>query len=145
MNCRQCTSLLSNWVDDRVPPDQRAKIDAHIRDCAACAAELQTMRRISTALTGDDGAPPPQLAERLTRAALAAGRDEEPGFLDRWIGIAWPSAAATAAAAAVLAIAMASGDSRVGLDDASGDDPVAMVTDDGELDVAAAVLGMEVE
>lgn len=149
MNCRQCTDLLSSHLDGRTREDQRAELTAHIADCPSCGERLETMRRLSRALASPDGAPPADLAARLTRAAIAAGRESpEPGFIDRWLRVAWPSAAATAAAAAAFAIAVTGGaaTTTTAIDDSSAD-PVAMLSadDDVDVDVAADVLALEEE
>jgi anti-sigma factor RsiW len=40
------TDSLSDYLDDELSPGERADIDAHLRGCAACAGELDALRRL---------------------------------------------------------------------------------------------------
>jgi anti-sigma factor RsiW len=103
--------MLSSYLDDRLDGASRATVDEHLASCADCARELSVLRRVSSALAGDDGVPPTGLAARVARGALAAADagDIEPSFLDRWIRIAWPTAAAGALAAIALLVTIGTG------------------------------------
>jgi anti-sigma factor RsiW len=106
--------MLSSYLDDRLDGASRATVDEHLASCADCARELSVLRRVSSALAGDDGVPPTGLAARVARGALAAAdaadaADIEPSFLDRWIRIAWPTAAAGALAAIALLLTIGTG------------------------------------
>ncbi|MBI3286612.1 MAG: zf-HC2 domain-containing protein [Chloroflexi bacterium] len=37
--------LFSAYLDERLPPAERAQVDAHLRGCTSCARELETLRQ----------------------------------------------------------------------------------------------------
>lgn len=41
MTCRQCQHLLSPYLDNVLPPDERSSVLAHLAQCAACAERLR--------------------------------------------------------------------------------------------------------
>ena len=54
----QWTDRLSEYLDDELPPDERAELEAHLRHCAACGAVLADLKRIVTRARGlDDRLP----------------------------------------------------------------------------------------
>jgi anti-sigma factor RsiW len=61
------TDQLSDYLDGELSADQRSAVDAHLRDCASCAAVLNDLKRV------------------VARAASAAAR---PPQADLWAGIA---------------------------------------------------------
>ncbi len=145
MNCRRCKSLSSAYLDDHLDGARRSELEAHVADCEACAQELQLLQKMSVALGAEPAASPPAgLAERLTRGALDAPTAvEPPSFLDRWIPVAWPAAAASAVAATLLLFAL---DRSGGAPALVDEDPVAAVaSDDAGEDDDLVILAMEEE
>ena len=54
----QWTDRLSEYLDDELPPAERAELEAHLRRCVACGAVLADLRRIVARAQGlDDRAP----------------------------------------------------------------------------------------
>jgi anti-sigma factor RsiW len=47
MNCDQCQSQLQAYHDGEIEPAVAHEIEAHLADCAACAAELRVLRAMS--------------------------------------------------------------------------------------------------
>ncbi len=145
MNCRRCKSLLSAYRDDRIDEARRSELEAHVDDCEACAVELQLLQKMTVALGAEPMASPPAgLAERLTRGALGAPTAAElPSFLDRWIPVAWPAAAASAVAATLLLFVLGRSG---GVSAVVEEDPVAAVASDGAgEDEDLVILAMEEE
>ena len=69
LSCQELVELVTDYLEDALPPPERARLDAHIRDCDGCTAYLEQMRT-TIALTGRLTAEeiPPQSLEPLLRA-----------------------------------------------------------------------------
>jgi len=42
--CQELVELVTDYLEDALPPAERARFDSHITDCDACLAHLQQMR-----------------------------------------------------------------------------------------------------
>jgi anti-sigma factor RsiW len=81
MTCREGATDLGAYVLGALDPADRRRVDEHVRDCPACAAELAELRNLPGLLAEvrlDDlqsapVAPSPELFERVS-AAVAADR-----------------------------------------------------------------------
>lgn len=97
MNCQEFCDAALDLVDGTPSPAARA----HERDCTACAAIVETVRRQSALLSRVRRPEPPQdLGGRIERALGSRGKVVH---LNRWR--AWTVAAAAAIAVAVGLIA----------------------------------------
>ena len=113
MNCDEVRELLGAYVLDAVSLEERAEIEAHLADCGL-HEEVASLRAAAFALDPAAPArePPPELEQRILRAALAerpaaATGAASPAALARtrpWSRVI--SAPALAAALAVLAIGL---------------------------------------
>jgi anti-sigma factor RsiW len=75
MDCRRAEDLLSDHLEGTLPGDLRADLEAHLRECASCAALRETLGGVVAALRGFPTLEPAQdLAERAASRALLAGR-----------------------------------------------------------------------
>jgi anti-sigma factor RsiW len=94
MNCDQSANV-QRYYDGELSDADRRTLEAHLIICAACAAELADLRRLSSHLSGIS--TPTLSNESLARLHATANVAEERGVLRlaEWL---------TAAAAAVLAI-----------------------------------------
>ncbi len=45
MTCRELVELVTEYLEARLPPRDRARFEAHIADCEYCAAYLEQMRQ----------------------------------------------------------------------------------------------------
>jgi Putative zinc-finger len=82
----QWTDRLSEYLDDELPPADRAALEAHVRHCVACGAVLADLKRIiARAQSLEDRAPErdlwPGIAARIG-ASLTAGNPDEVTPLD---------------------------------------------------------------
>jgi hypothetical protein len=95
---------LSLLLDGELPDAERARMERHLRECAACRAELEELRRTVELLRG---LPPVDVPPELTRRWIEGVRAEASGGgrgFGRWVaGLGMPLAAA-AAGLAVLAV-----------------------------------------
>src|SRR5690349_15749397 len=71
----QWTDRLSEYLDDELPPDERAALEAHLRQCAACGAVLADLKRIVTRARGlEDRLPDHDLWPGIaTRIGVGSG------------------------------------------------------------------------
>lgn len=49
MNCRSCRDQIQESLDGLVTPAERARLDAHLADCAACRREWDAQRTLARA------------------------------------------------------------------------------------------------
>lgn len=75
----QWTDRLSEYLDDELPPEERAALELHLRDCPACAGILADLRRVLVRARGlEDAAPTldlwPAVAERIGAVHPLAAR-----------------------------------------------------------------------
>src|SRR5437764_994392 len=93
MNTCTYSTMLGAYHDGELPAEDRAKLEAHLAQCPACAAELEQFVRLSDAFSGFE---PPRIApEALRRIA-----NEPPVWVQR--GYLHFVESLTAIAAAVL-------------------------------------------
>ncbi len=96
MSCREWEHLLAEYVDGTLPPDERARVNAHLAACPACAAEVAAVQRLTPVLHTLPDAPPPHgLAD-----AVFAKTTRRHGWLRRLL----PRRLAPVSAAAVVLV-----------------------------------------
>ncbi len=44
LTCRELVEIITDYLEGALPPPERARFDAHIRDCDGCATYLEQMR-----------------------------------------------------------------------------------------------------
>ena len=44
LSCQELVELVTDYFDGALPPAQRARFDAHVAECDACATYLEQMR-----------------------------------------------------------------------------------------------------
>ena len=127
MGCSSAGRQLSLHLDGRLPLDQQARLEEHLAGCADCRAELgalQQARRVMAA--PGPAAPPPGLAARAARAAIAAGRPESvTGFVDLLLGWKWAAAGAVGFATVALVLVTLMGGLLPAVGQGGAADPVA--------------------
>lgn len=71
VDCMHVFQHISSYIDNEVPPDRRAKMEAHFRECKHCVAVLDGTRNIIQ-LVGDEKTfdVPSGFSERLYRKLL---------------------------------------------------------------------------
>lgn len=66
MPCRELVELVTDYLEDRLSPPDRARFEAHLGDCEACRTYLEQFRQTIRAL----GRLPDESLSPETRAAL---------------------------------------------------------------------------
>lgn len=88
MNCRQTKARCSSLLDSRLADDERRALEAHLRQCEACAEYFAALRRNRWLLSTLPACPaPPQLATQIQQVlAHENSRRQTPwaGLLLRW-------------------------------------------------------------
>ena len=72
ITCRQLVELITDYLDDRMPVEQRLRFEQHIAYCSPCAAYLEQIRQtisVTGALREDD------LDQQARDAMLSVFRD----------------------------------------------------------------------
>ena len=88
--------LLSDYLDNQITPEQRSRIDQHLSTCAACRAELNSLRQTVALLHALPRVPVPR-AFTLSEAQVGARRRST-----SWI---WGGARVMGAVAALVVVA----------------------------------------
>jgi anti-sigma factor RsiW len=105
VNHARARSLLSAYLERDLPAIERSEVDAHLSDCAECAAELAELGETVALLRGlPTPEPPPYLVTRVM-ARIAEG-EAEPRGLRRWLAPLLGPALAAPLAAGVAALAV---------------------------------------
>lgn len=74
MDCNKCESLLNAYVDQELNKSDRSLLEAHLSECSACSAELESIRRLDAGFKATVTAPEPlrsHIADRLAERASA--------------------------------------------------------------------------
>jgi anti-sigma factor RsiW len=71
MPCRELVELITDYLENRLPPRERARFEAHLFECEACATYLEQFRHTIRAL---GRLPEESLSPDAKDALLAAFR-----------------------------------------------------------------------
>ncbi len=108
MNCRRHQELLSDYVENTLPPPLRREVENHVRTCEPCRNLAQSLNEVLSLFGGlQTPEPPSNLTELIlerTRPALLAAR-EASADLETEASL-WRSFGSGLAAAAVLAMVL---------------------------------------
>ncbi len=104
MRCARARSLLELSPPERLAPDERESLQAHLADCGECREVFERQLRLERLLAAATAPPPPEgLADRVMAAAAVRvelpHRQSEPS---RWAAAAVRAATAAAVAAGLL-------------------------------------------
>lgn len=72
MTCRELVELVTEYLEGTLPPAERARFEAHLRECDGCTTYLEQMRQLIAALgrLAEEAIP-----EEARRRLLQAFRD----------------------------------------------------------------------
>ncbi len=57
MNCKELVELITSYLEDSLPPDERARFEEHLASCKGCQGYMQQMQttiRLTGKLTEDE-------------------------------------------------------------------------------------------
>lgn len=101
---RQAQSVLPWYVTGRLDAAERAAVDEHLANCAACREDLQAEREIA-ALLGSDSAD--MEATRALQRLQARKRRDKPWHIPAWIGrLGWLLTGSALAASLIAIVAV---------------------------------------
>jgi anti-sigma factor RsiW len=86
MRCRRVRSRLQPFLDGALTEQEARRIEQHASSCAACRLELEAVRALDRALSGEPlEEPPAELrAAIVSRATAKADRTRSP-LVPRWL------------------------------------------------------------
>lgn len=98
MTTEHVDELIDLYALGALEPDEAARVDEHLAECARCRMQLDEAQRLTSlmALTPDQHDPPPELEAKVMRRIQdlqrAEGRAPQPAprqnFVQRWFGAA---------------------------------------------------------
>lgn len=75
MTCQDLVAFMLDYVEGTLPPDERARFDAHLHECEDCRAYLKDYRAtIDVTRQAADGEDPPAMPEALVRAIVDSAK-----------------------------------------------------------------------
>ena len=83
LSCQELVELVTDYLEDALPPVERARFEAHIEPCDGCRAYLEQIRttiELTGRLTPSNSSPPPR---RPYSAPSATGIRGHPTPADR--------------------------------------------------------------
>lgn len=78
MNCQECVDFLLDYIDGRLPHDQRREFESHLAICPDCTTYMANYRKAASLTAGAGratGQPPAQLPSGLVEAILRARKE----------------------------------------------------------------------
>ena len=67
--CQEFVELVTDYLEDRLPENDRIRFEAHMAECDGCAGYLEDMRRLVGSLNDIvEPAPDPRTREALLQA-----------------------------------------------------------------------------
>lgn len=110
MNESHVSDRLGDHLESDLSLAERARVDAHIAECSACAEELRELRETVSLLRGLPDPHPPEHLRADVMRRIRAGEPRAPGVLRSLRRIHVPSVAAALAAGLAGLLALASSD-----------------------------------
>ena len=66
-SCQEMTEVVTNYLDDALPPDEQQRFERHLSYCAGCGTYVDQMRETirQTGMIPREESLPPALRERI--------------------------------------------------------------------------------
>ena len=67
LSCQEMIEVVTDYLDDALPPDDRQRFERHLSYCAGCSAYVEQMRETirQTGVVPREESLPPALRERI--------------------------------------------------------------------------------
>ena len=104
MRCEQVEPGLGDYVDGGLPADARREVEAHLRDCPACATLAGDLARVKQLAASLDRLPPPPAAWGRIAERAGVSRPGDGSVRRRWQTTWVPLAAAACLVLAVVLV-----------------------------------------
>jgi anti-sigma factor RsiW len=101
MRCKAVLKLMSRYLDDELPPEKRAAVEAHLESCDGCRSEHEAQLRLWGLLGQVAAREPPDLLAAVERRLDSLEREPAPLF-----GLRLRSLALVGAAAALVGLSV---------------------------------------
>lgn len=76
LECAELVELVTDWLDDALSPDDRARFEAHLAACDDCAAFVMQFRETIAALHTLPAEPPSAAAQAQLLGVFRAWLDD---------------------------------------------------------------------
>jgi anti-sigma factor RsiW len=82
--CRELVELVTDYLDDALPPPERAAVEAHLDECPDCVEYLEQFRTViaTTGMVAEENLPAEVLDRLSTAFTQLLGRRPPPGATD---------------------------------------------------------------
>ena len=87
MSCRDMQPILHGYLDDELDLERSLEVEAHLRECAACGAEVRAQRELRAAVSAH--APYHAAPADLRKRVMALVPPAQPRIIRRWRRVAW--------------------------------------------------------
>ena len=66
-SCQEMTEVVTNYLDDALPPDEQQRFERHLSYCAGCSTYVDQMRETikQTSMVPREESLPPALREQI--------------------------------------------------------------------------------
>jgi anti-sigma factor RsiW len=68
MVCQQFVELVTDYLEDRMPAEERARFEAHLAECDGCTGYLEDMRGVIATMGTITAPPDPHTRDALLEA-----------------------------------------------------------------------------
>ncbi len=107
-NCGQIEERLSDYIEKSLEAAEAQEMEAHLQDCAKCAALEAQMRRLLGAMAEMEGGmeAPPQLAAKILEQTLGPRKSTRGGEAWTWLKSLWKPQVLVGMAGALATLAL---------------------------------------
>ena len=87
VSCEEILVLLMGYIDDELDPDDRKKVEEHLKTCPLCARELEAYKRLGSTLDAIDFVEPADVVSNAFKKRLYNRAERVTGWILSAIGL----------------------------------------------------------